>query len=123
MKSGDTYRFSLSWPMDTEERILAGEYLSKLGNKKSRFIVQLVCDYLNAHPEALDPKETIRFIINSTPVGDKLTDMIRSVIQSEFADKLVSQTPPDAGVEETAPDIDESIDDMLGNLDFWNQNE
>ena len=50
MKSGGAYRFNLSWPLDTEERILAGEYLGKLGNKKSRFIVQLVCDYLNTHP-------------------------------------------------------------------------
>jgi len=121
MKSGDAYRFSLSWPMDTEERILAGEFLEKLKNKKSQFIVQLVCDYINAHPEALDPKETISFIVSSTSVGDKLTDMIRSIIQTELAGKIALQHPAGSGLEEKAPDMDESIDDMLGNLDIWNK--
>lgn len=120
MKSGDTYRFSLSWPMDTEERILAGEFLSKLGNKKSRFIIQLICDYIEAHPEAVNPKETIKFIINSTSVGDKLADMIKSMIQSELAGKaIIQQASADSGQEDGIPDIDTGIDDMLENLDIW----
>ena len=121
MKSGDAYRFSLSWPSDTEERILAGEFLEKLKNKKSQFVIQLVCDYIGAHPEALDPKETIRFIVNSTSIGDKLTDMIRSMIQSELAGTAIAQPSANPGVEEKTPAVDESIDDMLGNLDIWNK--
>ena len=122
MKSGDTYRFCLSWPMDTEERILAGEFLSKLGNKKSRFIIQLICDYIEAHPEAVNPKETIRFIVNSTSVGDKLADMIKSMIQSELAGKIAVQPPSaDAGPEQKASCITADIDDMLENLDIWNK--
>ena len=31
MKSDTQYRFSLSWGMETEENILAGEFLEKLG--------------------------------------------------------------------------------------------
>ena len=120
MKSGDTYRFSLSWSMDTEERILAGEFLTKLENKKSRFIIQLICDYIEAHPEALNPKETIKFIVNSTSIGDKLTEMIKSMIQSELAGKTITHHSGVPGLEQKPPDIEADIDDMLDNLDIWN---
>ena len=121
MKTGDTYRFSLSWPMDTKERILAGEFLGRLGNKKSRFIVQLICDYLNAHPEALDPKEAVRFIVSSTSIGEKLADMIRKIIQSELAGKAAVQLTGSTDTDDKAPDADDNIDDMLGNLDIWDK--
>lgn len=122
MKSGDTYRFSLSWPMATEEQLLAGEFLGKLGNKKSRFIVQLVCDYLNTHPEAMDPKETVQFIVSSTSVGDRLADMVRTIIQTELAGKIaIPQNPDASGPEQESKAIDDSIDAMFGNLDIWNR--
>lgn len=120
MKSGDTYRFSLSWPMETEEQILAGEFLSKLGNKKSRFIVGIVSDYLSAHPEAMDPKETIQFIVNSTSLGERMVEMIKSIIQTELAGKVIKQEPNAPGTESETPDIDESVGAMFGNLDAWN---
>jgi hypothetical protein len=120
MKSGDAYRFSLSWPVSTEEQILAGEFLNKLGNKKSRFIVQLVCDYLSVHPEAMNAKETIKFIISNTSSEKLLTDMIKSIIQEELAGKTIMPSP-DSGVgEETAPTEDTGIDAMLFNLEAWN---
>ena len=105
MKSGDAYKFTLSWKMDTEEQILAGEFLKKLGHKKSKFIVQLICDYLTAHPEAINPKETLKFIINSTPIGETMTEVIKSMIQSELAGKMVLQQSPDNTVSpQTNPD-------------------
>jgi len=122
MKSGDTYRFSLSWPTETEEQILAGEFLSKLGNKKSRFLIQLICDYIEAHPEAINPKETIKFIVSSTSVGEKLTEMIKSMIQSELSGKNIIRQESDASdTAEKKDDISAAdIDDMLENLDIWN---
>jgi len=85
MKSGDTYRFSLSWQADTEERILAGELLNKLGNSKSKLIVQLLCEYIAANPEVMNPKGAVKLIVNSARAGDKLTEMVRSIIQTELA--------------------------------------
>ena len=121
MKSGNTYRFTLSWPMETEEQVIAGEFLSKLGYKKSKFIIQLICDYITAHPEAMNPKETLKFIVNSTSLGVTLTEMIKSMIQSEFAGKMFVQPQiENPATEEVAPAVDESIEDMLGNLDMWN---
>ena len=120
MKSGDTYKFTLSWQKDTEENILAGEFISRLGNKKSKFIVQLICDYIAAHPEAVNPKETLKFIINSTSLGDTMTELIKSMIQTELAGKTIAQpSPGDYVPEQAEPDIDKSIDDMFGNLNMW----
>ena len=121
MKPGDTYKFTLSWQKDTEEQILAGEFIGKLGNKKSKFIVQLICDYITAHPEVVNPKETLQFIINSTALGDTMTEVIKSMIQTELAGKMVLQQPPDnSGSDQSDAGIDTNIDDMFGNLDIWN---
>ena len=120
MKSGDTYRFSLLWSADSEEHVLAGEFLEKLGNKKSRFIVQLICDYLNKHPEALTAKETIHLIFNS-PAGSHLAEMIRSIIQAEFAGKTLEQNNDDGVLpDEFHLSDDSSISTMFDNLDIWN---
>ncbi len=120
MKSGDTYRFSLSWPMDSEERILAGEFLSKLGNRKSRFIIRLVCEYLNEHPEALDAKETIKVIVSSASGNGVLIDTIRSLIQAELAGiTLIQNTPEGADTAENEDSLTEDIGDMFGNLSAW----
>ena len=121
MKSGDTYRFSLSWPMDFEERILAGEFLSKLGNRKSRFIIRLVCEYLNEHPEALDAKETIKVIVSSASGNGALIDTIRSLIQAELAGiTQIQKTPEGADTAENEDSLTEDIGDMFGNLSAWN---
>jgi len=119
MKSGDTYRFSLLWPMETEEQVLSGEFLEKLGNKKSRFIIQLVCEYLQAHPEAMNPRETIQLIFNS-PAGGYLADMVRSIIQAELAGKggLPQHHADTDGVQNTDSD-EPDIGVMFDNLDAW----
>ena len=119
MKSGDTYRFTLSWQTETEDQIIAGEFLDKLGNKKSKFIIQLIGNYIKEHSETITPQETMQFIINSTSVGNTLTETIRSIIQSEFAGKINPQTPVAADLEQINPNTDDSINDMLGNLDVW----
>ena len=119
MKSGDVYKFTLSWPMDTEEQILAGEFLSKLNNKKSKFIIQLICDYISANPDLINPKETLKFIVNSTSIGETMTEMIKSIIKTELAGKMVLQQPSDnSNIEQ--PDVGTDIDDMFENLEIWN---
>ena len=121
MKSGGTYKFTLQWQKDTEEQVLAGEFLEKLGYKKSKFIIQLICDYIAENPEAINPKETLKFIIASTSLGETTKEMIKSMIQAELAGKMVLQQ--ESGNSETKqpdPEIDKDINDMFVNLDMWN---
>lgn len=53
LRKDDKYRFSFQWGSDTQERIAAGDFLEKLGNKKSDFIVLAIWEYLQRHPEAV----------------------------------------------------------------------
>jgi len=105
--------------METEEQILSGEFLEKLGNKKSRFIIQLVCEYLQAHPEAMNSKETIQLIFNS-PAGGYLADIVRSIIQTEFAVKgtMPQYQNSTDGVQKANTD-EPDIGVMFNNLDIW----
>jgi len=104
--------------MDTQEQILAGEFLNKLKNKKSRFLIHLICEYLQTNPEAMNAKETLKLIVETTPVGDALASMIRSIVQNELAGKTMQNITP--VIEKLPTDDDSGIDDMLGNLDIFN---
>ena len=120
MKSGDAFRFSLHWAADSEDRILAGEFLEKLGNRKSRFIIQLVCEYLATNPEVIDPKETIQLVFSS-PAGGHLAEIVRSIVRAELACKAyATQILKYAEICDEAPSDELDIDRMFDNLDIWN---
>ena len=125
MKSSKSYRFSLSWGIETEEQILAGELLDKLGNKKSRFIVQLISEYIQNNPDVLDKDKTIKFVVDSN--SKQLKDIIKDLIQAEIADgKIKSPHRPKIGTEDdNEANSIETLDttgiaDMFANLDAWN---
>ena len=125
MKSNNYYRFSLGWGIDTEEQILVGELLNKLGNKKSRFIIQLVADYIQNNPDVIDKDSTIKFVVNSN--SKQLEDIIKELIKAEIAGgRLPAPHKPeikqnnDNNEINIASDTDNSgIADMLANLDIW----
>ena len=108
--------------MEAEEQILAGELLERLGNKKSKFIIQLIADYIQANPSVMDKDNTIKSIIssNTNPFEDMIKDLIR--IEIEKGRIVVPQST------EVVPiiDIEQSNSDgvgvaaMLNNLDAWN---
>ena len=51
MKKDGKYRFSLQFGSDSEKQVRAGEFLERLGKKKSIVVVEALNDYLLAHPE------------------------------------------------------------------------
>ena len=120
MKSDTQYRFSLSWGMETEENILTGEFLEKLGNKKSKFIIQLISEHLQANPELIDSKNAIKLVINSSNGNSQLKETIREIIKSELEKLDVSKQikeHPNNSPENT--DKTEGIASMLENLSAW----
>ena len=94
MKQENVYRFSLQFGMDTTDKIRAGEFLEKLGNKKSAVVVAALNEYLEQHPEA--KSETLRIQVEKS--GDlrkeKLEQLIRSLIQEQIekANKNLSKS-------------------------------
>lgn len=118
MKHSDTYRFSLSWGFQTEDSILAGEFLNSLGNKKSRFLVKLIADYVRTLPEGADADGNIRIVLESSDAGQQLIEKVKALVLAELEGKvsLQSAAPP-----EFSNDDDTSISFMLEGLDKWSQ--
>ncbi len=54
MKTDKTFRFTVQIPATTSENCKVGDFLESLKNKKARFIVSVVSEYLDAHPELLN---------------------------------------------------------------------
>ena len=48
------FRFTMQIPATTPENCKVGDFLESLKNKKARFIVSVVSEYLDAHPELLN---------------------------------------------------------------------
>ena len=51
MKKDGKYRFSLQFGSETEAEQMAGEFLERLGNKKSTIVVAAINEYLASHPQ------------------------------------------------------------------------
>lgn len=123
MKNDKLYRFSLSWPIETEEQVLVGEFLETLGNKKSRFIVQLVAEYIRGNPEMMDADSAIQLALNSN--SKALKDVIHDIIRTEIASgrftmpRSATDSPDSSNAKEPVSSVD-GLAAMLGNLDVFN---
>ena len=120
MKSDESYRFSLGWRVRCEDDILAGEFLRKLGKKKSRFIIELVANYVRAHPEALDANSSVKVVLESANAGRQLIENIKTLVLAE----LRQEWPQAQQAEVIATLIgdnktDTAINAMLDDLDKW----
>ena len=80
MRRDDKYRFSLGWGRDTAEKIAVGDFLEKLKNRKSDFIVQAVWEYIRNHPEVMAENAKIVITIQSTPTDEQTIARIQSMI-------------------------------------------
>ncbi len=67
MRTQGGYRFSLQFAADTEEQKRAGEFLERMGNRKSAIIVEALMTYLDANPkyESADAAPSITLNIYS----------------------------------------------------------
>ena len=118
--SDDTFRFSLQWQANTQERATVGEFLDKLGNKKSDFIVMTIWEYLQQHPEAMAPAAHIRITssqltLNREQVLTELKSMVATYM-SEFLPAKLDAPPAEAGKARDPVLSKSDLDNMLNNL-------
>lgn len=118
MKTVDKYRFSLQWAADTSEKIQAGEFLEKLGNKKSEFVVLAMTEYLKAHPDILSKSQTINIIIKPSFTSEQIEVMIMSAIRKHMAGTESITKKSITPNTEALPD-ETNIDIMIKNLDMF----
>lgn len=122
MFADNKYRFTLQWSADTEERCRVGQFLEKLGNKKSEIVVLALDEYLKAHPEVTTPGSKISITVQPTQTREQLQQMVRDMAKAAVTELMAGMTLVPAADEEGAESAgpsQEIIDDMLDNLDFF----
>jgi hypothetical protein len=121
LKSDNGYRFNLSFKGETSEQRVVGDFLNKLKSKKSRFIVNLIADYLQAHPELLQEKESHEITIRTTldyDILEKMKKDMRSYLD-EAVTEAISQLPIQASNELPNKNHTEDLNDMLQDMDIF----
>jgi len=81
MRTEKGYKITLQFPAKTLEQRQAGEFLERLGSKKSRVVVQALTDYLQKHPDLLENGGMIRV----DAVASLSKDEVRAIIREELA--------------------------------------
>ena len=122
MFADNKYRFTLQWSADTEERCRVGQFLEKLGNKKSEIVVLALDEYLKAHPEVTTPGSKISITVQPTQTREQLQKMVRDMARAAVTELMAGMTLVPAAAEEGAESAgpsQEDLDAMLDNLDFF----
>ncbi|HJB80865.1 hypothetical protein [uncultured Flavonifractor sp.] len=123
MLKDDKYRFCLGWSRDSAEKAAVGDLLEKLNNRKSEFIIQAVWEYIGHHPEVMTESARIVIAVRATPTDEQKLAQIQSMIDASIErlrDSLKLQNKQ-GQQEETDGPSDKDLDDMLSNLDIFNQ--
>lgn len=115
MKKENVYRFSLQFAADTEPRIRAGEFLERLGNKKSAVVVEALNDYLQKHPELQTETVQIQIAVQADLRRQRLESLIRDIV----AEQLARSSTTDPSATGTSPALDADISQMLSNLELF----
>lgn len=126
MRRDDKYRFSLGWGRDTAEKIAVGDFLEKLKNRKSDFIVQAVWEYIRNHPEVMAENDKIVITIQSTPTDEQTIARIQSMIDASVERlkeriKLQIEQEQQNGQEVFDGPNEQDLDNMLDNLLIFDQ--
>ena len=126
MRRDDKYRFSLGWSRDTAEKIAVGDFLEKLKNRKSDFIVQAVWEYIRNHPEVMAENAKIVITIQSTPTDEQTIARIQSMIDASVERlkeriKLQIEQEQQNGQEVFDGPNEQDLDNMLDNLLIFDQ--
>lgn len=119
MRSGNTYRFSLQFGADTESRIRAGEFMERLGNKKSAVVVTALNEYLEKHPELENESLRITIEERNQMRRSQLEEVIRRIVSEQLS---ANASPSPASSVPAVPPQDtlqQDIAAMLDNLDFF----
>lgn len=79
MKTEYGYRYNLQFSNKTEQEKVVGEFLEKLGNKKSEFIVPMLYEYLAKRPELLQEKTEIQLEVTQTISKEEIEQLILKI--------------------------------------------
>ena len=118
MRKDGKYRYTLQFGMDTDEEQRAGNFLERLGNRKSSVVVAALNEFLQNHPELCKNNSKVQFTIPGIDPR-MLEAKIRQIVAEHLGSgittpSMVGSEPPDA-----AQQVSNDILDMLNDLDCF----
>jgi len=114
MRIDKGYRYTLQFPACTIDQQRAGEFLERVGSRKSCVIVQALADYLHKHPDLLEVGGTIH--VDAAAVLTR--EEVRAIIREEIARRSPLPSFETAG-SPASPDQESIVDSMLDNLGLF----
>lgn len=120
MKKGGVYRYSLQFDDKTLVNRQVGEFLERMGNRKSKVIVAAVLDFMRAHPEFLSIKTKVDIHLTALAPDTDLRTLVEDLISEKLANVSFQVSAPAQELEQTEemPD-DEDVSSMLDNLGIF----
>ncbi len=120
MKRDGKYRFSLQFGSETNEQMQAGEFLERLGNRKSAVVVAALNAFLAVHPELAEPaNEPVSVKIEGGMRRDALEQLIRSLIDERIANGQLLADNVATPSEQMQEELNENIAAMISNLELF----
>lgn len=119
MKKNGKYRFSLQFGSKTENEINAGEFLERLGNKKSVIIVAALNEYLLSHPELQNPncKIEIKFAPERSRV--EIEEIVKTIVEQQLKVHQLENYSASSSEGNSADMLENDVIQMLDNLDIF----
>lgn len=120
MKKGGVYRYSLQFDDKTLVNRQVGEFLERMGNRKSKVIVAAVLDFMRAHPEFLSIKTKVDIHLTALAPDTDLRTLVEDLISEKLANVSFQISAPAQELEQTEemPD-DEDVSSMLDKLGIF----
>ena len=127
VKTDGKYRFSIQFAADSEEKQRVGEFLEKLGNKKSVIIVSALNQYLIDHQELCERTlPPVRIEVASYLTDQRLEQIVEKILTKRLVGNILKTSDGDEKlVPETMiikNDMERDVEAMLNNLDVFDQN-
>ena len=117
MKKNGKYRFSLQFPNESEVQKTVGDFLERMGNRKSALIVQALWEYLQNHPEHAAGQSLpcpVPLALSRNELRTLIGDVLKEQLSPAPSHELIPSSP------DPSPPIPErAIDSMLSNLDLF----
>lgn len=118
MKKDGKYRFSLQFSAESKDQIYVGDFLERLGNRKSAVIVAALKEYLTNHPEINSPEAHIKVQVEASITRQSVENLIRSMLDERL--KALALEAPNGTIPSERQDaLEQDITAMLGNLDMF----
>ncbi len=118
MKQDGKYRFSLQFSADTEEHILVGEFLERMGNRKSAVVISALTDYLAAHPELTSGQAAVTIKVEQRIHRADIEKLVRTIIDERISATQQTDQPPQMtpGIQSA---LEQDVTTLLGNLNLF----